>query len=180
MTRAYSYPELYRKYRPQFGDYWPMISHIKHVFIELARNLTTFVCCLFFPSLCLHSKNTQQHPVFLLLCFHYSSSRFHRRVIRKKFRSAIHSSTFLLLSSSCHKSRKVHFTAPSNVRRVLISAPLSGDLRSKYIVRSLPVRKEDEVQVVRGTFKGREGKVVQVYRRKWVIHYASLLLKTLC
>ena len=24
--------------------------------------------------------------------------------------------------------------------------------------------------VVRGTFKGREGKVVQVYRRKWVIY----------
>lgn len=37
-------------------------------------------------------------------------------------------------------------------------------------VRSVPVRKDDEVQVVRGTFKGREGKVVQVYRRKWVIH----------
>ncbi len=37
-------------------------------------------------------------------------------------------------------------------------------------IRSMPVRKDDEVQVVRGTFKGREGKVVQVYRRKWVIH----------
>ncbi|CAN6483657.1 unnamed protein product [Victoria cruziana] len=37
-------------------------------------------------------------------------------------------------------------------------------------VRSVPVRKDDEVQVVRGTFKGREGKIVQVYRRKWVIH----------
>jgi large subunit ribosomal protein L26e len=34
----------------------------------------------------------------------------------------------------------------------------------------VPVRKDDEVQVVRGTYKGREGKVVQVYRRKWVIH----------
>ena len=37
-------------------------------------------------------------------------------------------------------------------------------------VRSVPIRKDDEVQVVRGTFKGREGKIVQVYRRKWVIH----------
>jgi len=26
------------------------------------------------------------------------------------------------------------------------------------------------VRVVRGTFKGKEGKVVQVYRKKWVIH----------
>ena len=51
-----------------------------------------------------------------------------------------------------------------------MSAPLSTDLRSKYNARSMPIRKDDEVQVVRGTFKGREGKVVQVYRRKWVIH----------
>ena len=37
-------------------------------------------------------------------------------------------------------------------------------------VRSMPVRKDDEVTVVRGTFKGREGKVVQVWRKKYVIH----------
>ncbi|XP_072981364.1 large ribosomal subunit protein uL24y-like [Typha angustifolia] len=74
------------------------------------------------------------------------------------------------VSSSRRKCRKAHFTAPSSVRRVLMSAPLSTELRTKYNVRSVPVRKDDEVQVVRGTFKGREGKVVQVYRRKWVIH----------
>jgi large subunit ribosomal protein L26e len=74
------------------------------------------------------------------------------------------------VSSSRRKSRKAHFTAPSSLRRVIMSAPLSSDLRSKYNVRSLPVRKDDEVQVVRGTFKGREGKIVQVYRKKWVIH----------
>ncbi|XP_042509287.1 60S ribosomal protein L26-1-like [Macadamia integrifolia] len=74
------------------------------------------------------------------------------------------------VSSSRRKCRKAHFTAPSSVRRVMMSAPLSSDLRNKYNVRSVPVRKDDEVQVVRGTYKGREGKVVQVYRRKWVIH----------
>jgi len=74
------------------------------------------------------------------------------------------------VSSSRRKSRKAHFTAPSSVRRILMSAPLSSDLRNKYNVRSIPIRKDDEVQVVRGTFKGREGKVVQVYRKKWVIH----------
>merc|ERR1711904_264675 len=51
-----------------------------------------------------------------------------------------------------------------------MSAPLSAELRAKYSVRSVPVRKDDEVSVVRGTYKGREGKVVQVYRKKWVIH----------
>ncbi|KAL2644550.1 hypothetical protein R1flu_012137 [Riccia fluitans] len=74
------------------------------------------------------------------------------------------------VSSSRRKSRKAHFSAPSSVRRILMSAALSSDLKNKYSVRSVPVRKDDEVQVVRGTFKGREGKVVQVYRRKWVIH----------
>ncbi|CAM8918916.1 unnamed protein product [Rhodiola kirilowii] len=74
------------------------------------------------------------------------------------------------VTSSRRKNRKAHFTAPSSVRRVLMSSPLSTELRTKYNVRSMPIRKEDEVQVARGTFNGREGKVVQVYRRKWVIH----------
>lgn len=37
-------------------------------------------------------------------------------------------------------------------------------------VRSIPVRKDDEVVVTRGEFKKKEGKVVQVYRKKYVIH----------
>ena len=32
------------------------------------------------------------------------------------------------------------------------------------------MRKDDEVRIVRGKYKGREGKVTQVYRKKWVIH----------
>ncbi|ERN11656.1 hypothetical protein AMTRI_Chr03g138980 [Amborella trichopoda] len=74
------------------------------------------------------------------------------------------------VTSSRRKCRKAHFKAPSSVIRVLMSAPLSPELRNKYNVRSVPVRKDDEVQVVRGTFKGREGKIVLVYRKKWVIH----------
>lgn len=52
----------------------------------------------------------------------------------------------------------------------MMAAPLSKELRTKYDVKSLPIRKDDEVVVTRGTYKGREGKVVQVYRRRWVIH----------
>ena len=63
------------------------------------------------------------------------------------------------VSSDRNKSRKAHFTAPSSVRRVLMSAALSTELRNKYHVRSMPVRKDDEVNVVRGSYKGREGKV---------------------
>ncbi len=34
----------------------------------------------------------------------------------------------------------------------------------------MPVRKDDEVVVMRGNHKGKKGKVLQVYRKKWAIH----------
>ena len=37
-------------------------------------------------------------------------------------------------------------------------------------VRSIPIRKDDEVTIVRGSNKGREGKITSVYRLKWVVH----------
>ncbi|RKF55641.1 60S ribosomal protein L26 [Golovinomyces cichoracearum] len=72
--------------------------------------------------------------------------------------------------SSRRKSRKAHFNAPSSVRRTIMSAPLSKELREKYNVRSIPIRKDDEVLVVRGSNKGREGKITSVYRLKYVVH----------
>ena len=51
-----------------------------------------------------------------------------------------------------------------------MSASLSQELKKQHNCRSISVRKEDEVRIVRGSFKGKEGKVVQVYRKKWVIH----------
>ena len=58
----------------------------------------------------------------------------------------------------------------------MMSAPLSKELREKYHVRSLPIRKDDEVVIVRGD-KGKKkesGKVVACYRKKWVIHIEKI------
>ncbi|KAK1789329.1 hypothetical protein P4O66_015269 [Electrophorus voltai] len=75
------------------------------------------------------------------------------------------------VTSSRRKNRKRHFNAPSHIRRKIMSSPLSKELRQKYNVRSMPIRKDDEVQVVRGHYKGQQiGKVVQVYRKKYVIY----------
>ena len=52
------------------------------------------------------------------------------------------------VSSDRSKSRKRHFSAPSHIRRRLMSAPLSKELKTKYGVRSMPLRKDDEVQVI--------------------------------
>merc|ERR1711908_198505 len=74
------------------------------------------------------------------------------------------------VSSSRRKSRHGHFSAPSSVRRKIMSAHLNKEQSQKYHVKSMPIRKDDEVIVVRGSNKGREGKVIQVYRKKYVIH----------
>uniref|UniRef100_A0A2C9JN56 KOW domain-containing protein n=1 Tax=Biomphalaria glabrata TaxID=6526 RepID=A0A2C9JN56_BIOGL len=75
------------------------------------------------------------------------------------------------VSGSRRKNRARHFNAPSHIRRKIMSSPLSKELRAKYNVRSMPVRKDDEVQVVRGHYKGQQlGKVVQVYRKKFVVY----------
>ncbi|XP_045144981.1 60S ribosomal protein L26-like 1 [Echinops telfairi] len=64
------------------------------------------------------------------------------------------------------KNRKRHFNAPSHKRRKIVSSPLSKELRQKYRVYPTSIRKDDEVQVVRGHYKGqRISKGVQVYKR---------------
>merc|ERR1711953_443818 len=74
-------------------------------------------------------------------------------------------------TSSRRKQRKRHFTAPSSLRRHLLSAKLSKELRLKHDnVRSMPIRKDDEVKVLRGKFKDDIGKVTCVYRKKMCIH----------
>jgi large subunit ribosomal protein L26e len=39
----------------------------------------------------------------------------------------------------------------------------------------MPIRKDDEVTIVRGSMKNREGKVTQVYRRRYIIQVAGLV-----
>ncbi|CAG0891648.1 unnamed protein product [Cyprideis torosa] len=75
------------------------------------------------------------------------------------------------VTSSRRKQRKMYFNAPSHIRRKLMSSPLSKELQQKYNVKTMPIRKDDEVMVVRGHHKGQGvGKVSQVYRSKFCIH----------
>jgi len=74
------------------------------------------------------------------------------------------------VSSSRRKARKAYFTAPSSVRRKLMSSHLSKELKEKHGVRAMPIRRGDEVIVVRGQNKTHSGKVLAVYRKKYCIH----------
>jgi large subunit ribosomal protein L24 len=68
------------------------------------------------------------------------------------------------------KQRKATYDAPTHKRRKLMSSHLSPELRVKYDIRSLPVRKGDVVKVLRGDagekgVRGKEGRVTDVFRR---------------
>merc|ERR1711985_83740 len=83
------------------------------------------------------------------------------------------------VSSQRRKGRKAHFSAPSSVRRKMMSAPLSKELRTKYDCKSVPVRKGDSVLIKCGSkeggVKGKTGKVLTVYRRRWCIHVEKVV-----
>merc|ERR1712083_150161 len=92
-------------------------------------------------------------------------------IILLSFKMKTHQS----VSSQRRKSRKAYFTAPSSIRRKLMSSHLSKELRKKYDVRSIPVRHGDTVKIMCGPNKNREGKVTEVYRRKWCIHVEKIV-----
>ncbi|CBK25269.2 uncharacterized protein [Blastocystis hominis] len=55
-----------------------------------------------------------------------------------------------------------------------MSSPLSEALKNKYNVNAMPIVKGDKVKILRGSYKGKEGKVTEVYRKKWVIHVEGI------
>lgn len=65
-------------------------------------------------------------------------------------------------SKNPRKQRKYLYNLPLHIRKSLLSATLSKDLRKKYGKRSLSVRKDDKVKVMRGQFKKKTGKVSRV------------------
>ena len=60
------------------------------------------------------------------------------------------------------KQRKFLYNAPLHLRHKFFNAPLSDELKKKYGVKRLPVRKGDTVRIVRGKFRGHEGTVAKV------------------
>ena len=75
------------------------------------------------------------------------------------------------------KQRKFLYTAPLHIRRKMMSAHLSKDLREKYGTRSLPVRRGDEVEVMQGKFKRKIGKVSRVDLKKYKVYVEGVVIK---
>ena len=73
------------------------------------------------------------------------------------------------VSSARRTQRKRLLSAPSSLRRKIMSCRLNKELRTKHKVRSLPIRKNDIVKILKGKAKNKTGKVTSVYRKRWCI-----------
>ncbi len=79
-----------------------------------------------------------------------------------------------MVSKKPSKQRKRFFNAPLHKRGKIMSVHLSPELREKYGIRALPIRKGDKVRVMRGDAKGMEGKVVRVDRKKYRVYIEGI------
>jgi len=80
-------------------------------------------------------------------------------------------------SKQPRKQRKYRFNAPLHLRQKMVSANLDRLLRKQYKKRSMPVRKGDEVTIMRGKFTKRRGTVTKVDLSKCRIFVDKLKIK---
>ncbi len=81
------------------------------------------------------------------------------------------------MSEKTRKQRKRRENAPHHKKRKIMSSHLSDDLSDKYSVRSIPVREGDEVEVMRGAWKGHRDKVAQVDRRNEKVYIENVTIQ---
>ena len=70
-------------------------------------------------------------------------------------------------STQPRTQRKRAANAPLHTKRIMASSHLAPEIHDKskaHLPRALPVRKGDTVRIMRGGFRGKEGKVVSVDR----------------
>ena len=80
-------------------------------------------------------------------------------------------------SSQPRKQRKFLFNAPLHLRRKILSAHLSAELRKQYKRRALALRKGDEVQIMRGKHAGKKGKVAKLDTKDYKIYLEGITAK---
>ncbi len=77
------------------------------------------------------------------------------------------------------KQRKYLANAPLHIRKKFVSINLSKELRKKYKIRNIPVRKGDVVKIMRGGFRGKKGKITNVRLKKSKVSVEGIQIKKL-
>jgi len=71
-----------------------------------------------------------------------------------------------LVSKKPSKQRKILYNLPIHKRKLLVRAPLADTLRERYKIKTITIRKGDEVVIVKGDYKGAKGVVTRVDRKR--------------
>lgn len=72
-------------------------------------------------------------------------------------------------SSQPRKQHKYRYLAPLHLKQKMFHVHLSPELRKKYGLRNIMVRSGDKVKIVRGQFKGKEGKIEHLRLEKGTV-----------
>jgi len=82
-------------------------------------------------------------------------------------------------SKQPRKQRKYRANAPLHILKKFVSASLNKELRKKHGKRSISIRKGDVVKIMRGKFKGKQGKVTVVKLKKSKVAVEGIQVKKL-
>jgi large subunit ribosomal protein L24 len=83
----------------------------------------------------------------------------------------------LIKSKSPRKQRKALYTAPLHRRQKLVAAHLARPLIKSFCRRSLPVKRGDEIKIMRGKYKGTTGKVAKVDLKELKVYIEGIRRK---
>ncbi len=86
-------------------------------------------------------------------------------------------STKWIGSKKPKKQRKYVAKAPLHRKRKLLSVNLSKELREKHNTRNIEIRKDDKVKIMRGKYKGKEGKIILVKTKLLKIYIEGIQTK---
>ena len=80
-------------------------------------------------------------------------------------------------SKQPRKQRKFIANAPLHLKRKMLSSNLSKPLREKHKIRNIELRKGDKVRIMRGKFKKKQGKVIEVKTKLLKVYVEGIQVK---
>ena len=86
-------------------------------------------------------------------------------------------STSWKASKQPRKQRKFIANAPLHLKRKMLSSNLSKPLREKHKIRNIELRKGDKVLIMRGKFKKKQGKVIEIKTKLLKVYIEGIQIK---
>ena len=75
------------------------------------------------------------------------------------------------------KQRKFLYNAPLHLRRKIVAGHMSKELKQRFKIRSFPLRKGDEVEVMRGNYDKKRGKISRIDYKHYKVYVEGMTRK---